>query len=490
MLGEIHEECGVFGIYNNDEINCAHETYLSLYALQHRGQASCGIAVNNSRIIDCYKNTGIVPEVLTQNVIKELSDKGNAKMALGHVRYSNSKEEVNSFNSQPFVMSYSNGSLSIVNNGSLVNTRKVCEELENKGAVFQTSSDAELIAYIVARERLKTDSIEKAVSSAMEKIEGAYSFLMMTPSKLVAVRDPYGFRPLCIGKLKNSYVFSSESCVFDTIGAEFVRDVEPGEIVFVNEKGLNSIKEHCGKKHSLCIFEHVYFARQDSVIDGVSVHAARQAAGRYLAQQKPVEADVVIGVPDAGIDAAVGYASQSGIPYELGFIKNRYIGRTLIQDKQSIREKSVRIKLNPIASVVKDKKVVLVDDSIVRGTTIGVIVSLLRKAGAKEVHLRISSPAFLNPCYFGTNVKSKECLIACRYDNNIEELCKYIGADSLEYLSVENLKRIAKNSKCEFCDACFTGNYPIEVEADKKDKFSQRIDEYNLTGQIKLEESF
>lgn len=487
MFGEIREECGVFGFYNNDSFNAPRETYLALYALQHRGQASCGISASNNKSIDCFKDVGIVPDVLTADVIKSLSDKGNGKMSLGHVRYGGG-EEVSRFNSQPFVMSYANGSMSIVNNGCLVNTQDIYGELQAKGAVFQTSSDTELIAYIIARERLKTDGIEKAVSLAMGKIQGAYSFLLMTPSKLVAARDPNGFRPLCMGKLNNSYVFSSESCAFDTLGAKFIRDVEPGEIVVVNDTGVSSIKEHCGKKHSLCIFEHIYFARQDSVIDGVSVHAARQAAGKFLAMQSPVNADVVIGVPDAGIDAAVGYACQSGIPYEIGFIKNRYIGRTLIQDSQSAREEKVRIKLNPIASVVSGKSVVLVDDSIVRGTTIGHIVELLRKAGAKEVHLRISSPPFLYPCYFGTDVKTKESLIACRYDNNLRELCRYVGADSLEYLNTENLNKIAENSKCKFCAACFTGDYPIEVkQADIKDKFSQKRSEY-YNEQIKIGE--
>lgn len=476
MFGELHEECGVFGIYNAGNINAAHETYLALYALQHRGQASCGMAVNNNKAIDCCKDIGIVPDVLTDSVLKSISEKGRGDIAIGHVRYGVG-EEINRFNSQPFVMSYSNGSMAIANNGSLVNKSSLCDRLQNKGAVFQTSSDAELIAYVTARKRLKSESIEEAVSLAMNEIEGAYSFVMITPSKLIAVRDPNGFRPLCMGRLGSSIVFASESCAFDTIGAEFIRDVEPGEIVSVGENGIAVNKDHCGQKHSLCIFEHVYFARQDSVIDGVSVHAARQAAGRYLATQKPVDAQVVIGVPDAGIDAAVGYSAQSGIPYELGFIKNRYIGRTLIQTGQATREKSVRIKLNPISSVVKGKSVVLVDDSIVRGTTIGHIIELLRRAGARQVHLRISSPAFLNPCYFGTDVRNKESLLACRFGNDAEALCKHIGADSLEYLSVENLHKIAANSKCEFCDACFTGKYPIDVrETDITDKFSQKLE--------------
>ena len=351
---------------------------------------------------------------------------------------------------------------------------EIRRELEHDGCVFQTSGDAELIAYLIARSRLAAGSIEKAVSVMMNKVRGAYSIVLMSPRKLLAVRDPNGFRPLCIGKLEDSYIFTSESCALDTLGAKFVRDVEPGEIVWTEGSELHSIRDHCGGPTSLCVFEHVYFARPDSVIDGASVHESRLRAGAFLARQSPVEADVVVGVPDSGLDAAIGYSRESGITYSMGFIKNRYIGRTFIQDTQAQRVKSVQIKLNPLRSAVSGKRVVLVDDSIVRGTTIARIVGLLRNAGAVEVHVRISSPPFLNPCYFGTDIDSKDKLIACRMTR--DEICKTLGADSLDYLSLENLGQIAPDSTCDMCMGCFTGNYPIPVpEEPQEDKFARKL---------------
>lgn len=473
MSSDLHEECGVFGIYNQNDLVLAQEVYLALYALQHRGQMSCGIAVNNGGLVDYYKDCGIVPEVFDKQHLDTLIENGNGDIAVGHVRYSPNKL-IHQVNSQPLVMRYARGTISLANNGCLVNTAELRRELEHDGCVFQTSGDAELIAYLIARARLAAGSIERAVSVMMDRVSGAYSLVLMSPRKLLAVRDPHGFRPLCIGKLEDSYIFTSESCALDTIGASFVRDVLPGEIVWVDEEGLHSDRTHCGGETSLCVFEHVYFARPDSVIDGASVHESRLRAGEFLAQQSPVEADVVVGVPDSGLDAALGYSRASGIPYSMGFIKNRYIGRTFIQGTQAQRVKSVQIKLNPLKSAVNGKRVVLVDDSIVRGTTSAHIVGLLRNAGATEVHLRISSPPFLNPCYFGTDIDSKDKLIACRMTH--DEICKTLGADSLDYLSLENLGKIAPASTCSMCTGCFTGKYPIEVsEEPQEDKFDRKL---------------
>lgn len=470
----IHEECGVFGIFNrNREHDAVQETYLALYALQHRGQVSCGIAVRNGKQVDCITGEGTVPNVFNREKLKTLTENGRGDVAIGHVRYSTHVEE-DEINHQPMVMSYARGSISIVNNGCLVNTAQLHEKLQSEGAVFQTNSNAELIVHCIARHRLKTENIEKAIVEAMKEIEGAYSFVIMSPKKLVAVRDPNGFRPLCLGRLGEAYVVASESCAIQSIGGHFIRDIEPGEIVVINMNDVYSNKTHCGKKSSLCIFEHVYTARPDSVIDGASVHRSRLNAGKFLAQEHPVEADVIIGAPDSGLDAAIGYANESGIPYGIGLIKNRYIGRTFIQTTQSQRERSVQIKLNPLANEIEGKRIVLVDDSIVRGTTCAKLIKRLRDAGAKEVHMRISSPPFVNPCYFGTDISSKDKLIACRMD--IEGIREYIGADSLGFLSLEGLHKVAENSNVTFCDACFTGKYPIDVSGPNYvDKFDYKI---------------
>ncbi len=458
MSENLHEECGVFGIYNNDNLDVVSSTYLGLYALQHRGQESCGIAVNSFGKIYGYKNTGLVNEVFTQDVIDSL---GTGKMAVGHCRYG-TQESKSNYNAQPLIVNHVKGRMAISHNGCLTNADKLREELELTGAIFHTSSDSEVIAYAITRERINSDSIEGAIEKAMEKIAGAYSLVIMSPRKLIAVRDPMGFRPLCIGLLENSYVFASETCALDSIGAKFVRDIEPGEIVVCDENGLHSIKTHCGTmdKH-LCVFEFIYFARPDSVIDGSSVHLARQRAGAFLALEHPVQADVVIGVPDSGLDAALGYSKQSGIPYGIGFIKNKYIGRTFIQPTQKERANLVRIKLNTISETVKGKRVILIDDSIVRGTTCARIVNLLRDAGATEVHMRISAPPFMHPCYFGTDIDSRDKLIAHNHSN--EEIAKIINVDSLGYLSVDNVKKIADSTADGFCCSCFTGEYPLEV---------------------------
>jgi amidophosphoribosyltransferase len=473
-LSALEHECGIIGIFNSDDLDLAHEIYLGLFALQHRGQLSCGIAVNNGKgQCDFIKDFGLVPEVFTLEKLRSLSEKGRGIAAIGHVRYTPSDFSELS-NNQPLVMRYARGSISIACNGSLTNYLQLQNELEKKGAIFQTASDAELIGYMIARQRIKTECIEDAIEQIMPRLEGAYSFTVISPKKLVAVRDPNGFRPLCLGKIKNSYITASESCAIQSMGGTFIRDIEPGEVVVIDKNGLRSHRKNCKGTSSLCVFEYIYFARPDSIVDGASVHLCRREAGAVLSREYPVNADVVIGVPDSGLDAAIGYANESGIPYEIGFIKNRYIGRTFIQDKQQEREKSVQIKLNPIRCAVENKRVVLVDDSIVRGTTSANIVNLLRGAGAKDVHVRISSPPFLNPCYYGTDISSRDYLIACKLSN--EEICRQIGADSLGYLSFNGLNKIAGHSNLKVCDACFSGNYPTQiVDAGINDKFSSKL---------------
>lgn len=467
MFGSIHEECGVFGIRTPKRTNVAVKTYYALYALQHRGQESCGIAVNCNGLIKCHRDLGLVPEVFTERVLDAL---GEGSMSVGHTRYSTTGA-VSRVNAQPLVVRHVKGSMAIAHNGNISNAAKLKKELEMGGAIFHSTNDSEVISYMITKARLVEPSIEKAIEKAMERLEGAYSMVVMSPRKLIAVRDPRGFRPLCIGETDDGDIlFASESCALNTLGAHFVRDVEPGEIVVVDDEGMRSIKTHCGHKAGLCVFEYVYFARPDSVIEGVSVHSARLKAGEMLWKEHPVEADVVIGVPDSGLDAALGFSKASGIPYGVGFIKNRYIGRTFIQPTQGQREDAVRIKLNALSETVSGKRVVMIDDSIVRGTTCANIVRLLRTAGAKEVHMRVSCPPFMNPCYFGTDIDSRENLIACRL--SIPEIAKKIGVDSLGYLSVEGVQHIAAPKCGGFCVGCFTGKYPIEVEEDNTiDKF-------------------
>ena len=473
MFDQIKEECGVFGIYSKDTMDVASQTYFALYALQHRGQESCGIVVNDKGILSYHKDLGLVPDVFNEGNLRKL---GMGNIAIGHVRYSTTGKS-NRANAQPLVVRHIKGPMAIAHNGNLVNARDLREKYELNGGIFHNTNDTEVISYAITEQRLIQPSIEKAVEQAMYKFKGAYSLVIMSPKKLIAARDPQGFRPLCMGETETgAIVFASESCALDSIGARFIRDVEPGEIIIVDKNGAHSLKTHCGQKTSMCVFEYVYIARPDSVIEGSSVHQARLNAGKKLWQESPVEADVVVGVPDSGLDAALGFSMASGIPYGVGFIKNRYVGRTFIQPSQSQRSNSVRIKLNVIKDVVKGKRVVLIDDSIVRGTTSARIVNLIREAGATEVHMRISSPPFTNPCYFGIDIDSKENLIACQM--SIEEIAKEIGADSLGYLSIEGVKNIAENAKCNFCTGCFTGEYPIRVPKEMpKDKFERKIDE-------------
>ena len=465
---------GVFGIIGNEKTNVASSVYYGLYALQHRGQESCGISVNDDGVFHTYKDTGLVNDVFTSQKLETL---GNGTMAIGHVRYGTMGTK-GRINAEPLVVNHTKGHLAIATNGRLVNGAVLKQELELKGMIFHTSSDAEIVSYVVIQERLNSASIEEAVSKAMDKLKGGYCMLLMSPKKIIAVRDEQGFHPLCYGKRENGeYVIASESCALDSVGATFIRELEPGEILVFSKDGINSIKTHCGKKkESLCVFEYVYTARPDSVVSGCSVHEARRKAGAYLSTVNPVEADVVVGVPDSGLDAALGYAQASGIPYGIGLIKNKYIGRTFIAPGQNVREDKVRIKLNPISETIKGKRVVLVDDSIVRGTTCARIVKLLRNAGATEVHLRSSAPPFLNPCYYGTDVDSKENLIACVH--TIDEIAKIVGVDTLAYLNLEDVTKIGASGTCTgYCTACFDGNYPTETPIAIKNKYENKLSE-------------
>lgn len=472
-MAEIREECGVFGVFGKENPTIAQSVYFGLFALQHRGQESCGIAVNSDGVFNSYKDAGLVNDVFTPDVLARL---GGGSIAVGHVRYGTTGSG-GRINAQPVVVNHFKGSMALAHNGNLTNAYELRREFEAKGSIFHTTSDTEVISYLITEERLKTGTIEDAVCRAMNRLEGAYSLVVMSPQKLIAARDENGFRPLCYGKTKDgTYYVASESCALDAVGAKLIRDLDPGEVLVFTDQGVRSIRNHCDEKpHTLCIFEYVYFARPDSVIEGASVHEARVKAGEILAREHKVDADVVVGVPDSGLDAALGYARESGIPYSIGFIKNKYIGRTFIAPDKKSRVNGVKIKLNPISSEIKGKRVVLIDDSIVRGTTSGRIVKLLRDAGAKEVHMRVSAPPFVNPCYYGTDIDSRDNLIACR--KSIEEIAEEIGVDSLGYLSVEGVKEIARvNEKSGFCTACFDGNYPTEIPSEThKNRFELPI---------------
>ena len=469
---KLREECGVFGVYDFDGGDVASTIYYGLLALQHRGQESCGIAVSDTNgpkgKVLTRKDMGLVNEAFTPEVLETL--KGD--IGVGHVRYSTAGSSTRE-NAQPLVLNYVKGTLGLAHNGNLINAPQLRRELEYTGAIFQTTIDSEVIAYHIARERLNSKTVEEAVGCAMNKIKGAYSLVIMSPRKLIGARDPYGFRPLCIGKRDNAYLLASESCALDTVGAEFVRDVLPGEIVTISpEKGIISDMSHAlpKEKEARCVFEYIYFARPDSYIDGMSVYDSRILAGKYLAMDSPVDADLVVGVPESGNCAALGYSLQSGIPYGTAFVKNAYVGRTFIKPKQKNRESSVQVKLNPIREAVEGKRIIMIDDSIVRGTTSDRIVRMLRESGAKEVHMRVSSPPFLWPCYFGTDVPEREQLIA--YNRSVEEICEVIGSDSLAYLRQERLSQIANG--LGICKGCFTGNYPMDPpKEDIRGEFEQ-----------------
>ena len=464
----LREECGVFGVMGKEAFDIAHTVYYGLYALQHRGQESCGIVVNDDGVFFSHKDLGLLSEVFDE---ERLGKFPQGTMAVGHVRYGTTGGN-NRNNCQPIEVNHQKGKLALAHNGNLSNAVPLRDALELSGAIFHSTSDTEIIAYMITKERLSAPSIEEAVSRAVEKLDGAFSLVLMSAQKMICVRDPYGFRPLCYGQTADgTYIVASESCAITAVGGKVLRDVEPGEMLVFTKEGVVSRKEHCGKKaKKLCIFEYIYFARPDSVIDGVSVHEARVRAGEILANAHPVEADLVIGVPDSGLDAALGFSRASGIPYGIGLIKNKYIGRTFIAPDNRLDK--VKIKLSAIENVVRGKRIVLIDDSIVRGTTSGRIVKLLREAGAKEVHMRISSPKFLHPCYYGTDIDSEENLIAAKMGS--EEICQYIGADSLGYLPVEELHRLIGSDG--YCSACFDGNYPTPVPAQtRKDRFEEKL---------------
>lgn len=473
MTGHIHEECGVFGIFAPETQAVASTAYYALFALQHRGQESCGIVVNRDGVFTGYKDEGLVNDVFKADVLKKL---GEGELAIGHVRYSTTGMSGRE-NAQPIVVNHLKGNMALAHNGNLTNAYELRSELESDGSIFHTTSDTEVIAYTITKERVKTRSIEEAVLGAMDRLKGAYSLVVMSPTKLIAVRDPHGFRPLCYGVREDgAHIVASESCALNAIGAKLVREIEPGEMLVITKDGVKSDKSHCGGKKSLCVFEFFYTARPDSEIDGCYVHDARKRAGAFLAEKYKIDADIVIGVPDSGLDAALGYSQASGIPYGIGFLKNKYIGRTFIAPDQKMREDRVKIKLNVISSAVRGKRVILVDDSIVRGTTSRPIVKQLRDAGAKEVHFLSSAPKFLNPCYYGTDIDSRENLIACHYSE--EEIAKIIGADSVGYLDLAHAGLVSGGDGSGFCCACFDGAYPTEVpENPQKSRFERPLSE-------------
>ena len=463
----------VFGIFGPETANVASSVYYGLYALQHRGQASCGIVVNDDGVFHSYKDSGLVNEVFTPDVLKSL---GLGQLAVGNVRYGTSatKERINA---EPIVVNHSKGRMAIAIDGKLVNSAELKEEMELQGSIFHTGNDAEIISAVIIKERITSNSIEEAVCKAMGRLKGAYSLIVMSPQKLIAARDENGMHPLCYGKRNDGeYVISSETCALNAVSATFVREIQPGELVVFTKEGIRKIEEHCNKKpERLCVFEYLYTARPDSIINDCSVHLARKRAGAFLAKACPTEADVVIGAPDSGIDAAIGYAEESGIPYGLGLIKNKYIGRTFIDPGQNVREDKVRIKLNPVVETVKDKRVILVDDSIVRGTTMARVVKLLRDAGAVEIHVRSSAPAFLNPCYYGTDIASREVLIACNH--TCEEMARIFGADSVAFLPIEDVFKLGEGGTCKgYCAACFNGDYPTEIPTKTgENKYDHKI---------------
>ncbi len=466
----VHEECGVFGIISKEPSDVAAMAYYGLFALQHRGQESCGIVVNDDGVFVSHKDPGLVSDVFTKEVLSRFP---SGKMAVAHTRYATTGSASRN-NCQPVEVNHQKGKMALAHNGNISNAAKLRDALEMSGAIFHTSSDTEIIAYLVTKQRLVTSSIEDAVFNAVRSLEGAYSLIIMSARKMICVRDPHGFRPLCYGERDDgTYVIASESCALTATGARFIRDVAPGEMLIFDESGVRSRRMECGDipvKH--CIFEYIYFSRPDSVIDGVSVQASRIRAGEVLAASHPVDADLVIGVPDSGLDAALGYSRASGIPYGIGLIKNKYIGRTFISP--SDRTDQVRIKLAAVEEAVRGKRIVMIDDSIVRGTTSRQIVSLLRHAGAGEIHMRVSAPPFVSPCYYGTDIDSTDNLIACRH--TVDEIAGMIGADSLGFLPAGSLCELTGN--CDYCSACFGGEYPTEIPSDtRKERFEKKLSE-------------
>ena len=457
----IKEACGVFGIYNPHGEEAASSIYYGLSSLQHRGQESCGIAVFDTSgpkgNANVHRGMGLVSEVFKDNILQSL----HGNLGVGHVRYSTTGETTIS-NAQPLVLNYIKGTLALAHNGNLVNTKELRDELAQNGAIFHTTTDSEVIAYCIARERVHTKSVEEAILHTASKIKGAYGLVIASPRKLIGVRDPLGLKPLCLGKRDDSYVIASESCALTAIGAQFLRDIRPGEIVTITRNGVTSNFDLCQSQQAHCIFEYIYFARLDSKLDGIPVYESRLRAGAALAKAYPADADLVVGVPDSGLAAAQGFSDASGIPFGLAFYKNSYVGRTFIKPTQKERESSVRLKLSVLEPAVRGKNIVLVDDSIVRGTTIANLIHLLKHAGAKNVHVRICSPPFLYPCYFGTDVPSNKQLIASSH--SVEEIRQLIGADSLGYMRIEDLQSMVGD--LPLCKACFDNKYPMEIPSE------------------------
>lgn len=454
---KFHDECGVFGVYGHPE--AANLTYLGLHALQHRGQEGAGICSSDGKTLYIEKSMGLVADVFTEKRLKRLA----GEIAIGHNRYSTAGSSVLK-NVQPIMVNFSLGSLAIAHNGNLVNALELRKELENNGAIFQSTSDSEVVVHLIATSRQK--GLEERIIDSLNKLYGAFSLLIMSEDKLIAVRDPYGFRPLSIGRFDGAYVIASETCAFDLIGATYVRDIEPGEMVIIDSNGIESIKAMHHQRRAFCIFEFIYFSRPDSYIFGYqNVNTVRKELGRRLAVEKPAEADLVIPVPDSGVPAALGYSEQSGIPFDFGLIRNHYVGRTFIEPRQSIRHFGVKLKLNPVRKLLNGKRIVVVDDSIVRGTTSKKIVKMLKEVGgAREVHLRISSPPTIGPCFYGIDTPTRKELIASTH--SIEEIRKYITSDSLGYLSLEGLMSVAPDSN-QYCTACFDNNYPVFSPEEK-----------------------
>ncbi|MGI5871306.1 MAG: amidophosphoribosyltransferase [Bacillota bacterium] len=457
------EACGIFGVYSNDpNFDASGLTYLGLYALQHRGQESAGIVVSDGHRVAAHKEMGLVSRVFNPDLLSRLQ----GRIAIGHVRYSTTGSSYLA-NAQPVMARCSKGILAVAHNGNLVNPDSLRRELEDHGSVFQSTTDSEVIINLIARN--SRDTLEDAILKAVSRLQGSYSLTIMTKDTLIGLRDPYGNRPLCLGRIgDDAYIISSESCAFSSIGAKFIRDIAPGEMVVINQDGIKSLMMPPVGKKALCVFEYIYFARPDSTIDGCNVHLARKAMGRELAKEFQGAADVVIPVPDSGISTAMGFAEASGIPYDRGLIKNTYVGRTFIQPRQELRDLGVRIKLNPVEEVIKDRRVIIIDDTIVRGTTSGKIIRLLRDAEAREVHMCISAPPVKYPCYYGIDTSVRKELIAASHTE--QEICDFIGADSLTFLSLDGLKRALNPMASDLCLACFNGDYPIPVPEGKKDK--------------------
>lgn len=459
---KMEEECGVFGIYDpSGRYSVANLTYLGLHALQHRGQESAGICVNNHGEFNLHKGMGLVTNVFDEEKLSSLDE---GEMAIGHVRYSTTGAS-KAVNAQPLLVKSIKGELALAHNGNLVNSGELRANLEYHGSIFHSTLDTEVIAHLVARS-FKDDIIE-AFTQSLQQIKGAFSIVAMTKNSLIATRDPNGFRPLSLGRLGESYVVASETCAFDIIGAEHIRDIKPGEVVVINKEGIESFRYYEERPYNFCIFEFIYFARPDSIIGGQSVYLARKEMGKQLAREMKIEADLIVPVPSSGVPAALGFSEESGIPYDYGILRNRYVGRTFIQPAQDIRDLKVRIKLNPLKEIIEGKRVILIDDSIVRGTTSKQIIKRIRAAGAKEVHMAITSPPVTHPCYYGLDTSRRQELIAA--EKSVAEISEYIGADSLTYLSQEGLLNSIKANGYGFCTACFSGDYPVEVDKVKKE---------------------